>query len=68
MASSLPGSIGVNDGTTVLLLVQQGVPTAIALPFAVLRRLIMLWSMVALGAAVGIGSQPIETQSRRDFR
>jgi len=68
MASSLPGGIGVNDGTTVLLLVQQGVPTAIALPFAVLRRLIMLWSMVALAAAVGIGSQPIETQSRRDFR
>jgi uncharacterized membrane protein YbhN (UPF0104 family) len=68
MASSLPGGIGVNEGTTVLLLVQQGVPTAIALPIAVLRRLITLWSMVALAAAVGIGSLPMQSESRRDSR
>jgi uncharacterized membrane protein YbhN (UPF0104 family) len=68
MASSLPGGIGVNEGTTVLLLVQQGVPTAIALPIAVLRRLITLWSMVALAAAVGIGSLPMQSERRRDSR
>jgi uncharacterized membrane protein YbhN (UPF0104 family) len=70
MASSLPGGIGVNEGTTVLLLVQQGVPMAIALPIAVLRRLIRLWSVVALAAAVGIRSQPIGigTECRRDSR
>jgi uncharacterized membrane protein YbhN (UPF0104 family) len=54
MASSLPGGIGVNEGTTVLLLGQQGVPAGIALPIAVLRRLITLWSMVALAAAVAL--------------
>ncbi len=68
MASSLPGGIGVNEGTTVLLLVQQGVPTAIALPIAVLRRLITLWSMVALAAAIGIGSLPMQSKRRRDSR
>jgi uncharacterized membrane protein YbhN (UPF0104 family) len=68
MASSLPGGIGVNEGTTVLLLVQQGVPTAITLPIAVLRRLITLWSMVALAAAVGIGSLPMQSERRRDSR
>lgn len=54
MASSLPGGIGVNEGATVLLLAQQGVPAGIALPIAVLRRLITLWSMVALAAAVAV--------------
>jgi hypothetical protein len=54
MASSLPGGIGVNEGTTVLLLVQQGVPAAAALPIAVLRQLITRWSLVALAAAVGV--------------
>jgi uncharacterized membrane protein YbhN (UPF0104 family) len=54
MASSLPGGIGVNEGATMLLLAQQGVPAAVALPIAVLRRLITLWSMVALAAAVGV--------------
>ncbi len=68
MASSLPGGIGVNEGTTVLLLVQQGVPTAIALPIAVLRRLITLWSMGALAAAVGIGSLPMQSERRRESR
>ncbi len=54
MASSLPGGIGVNEAATVLLLGQQGVPPGIALPIAVLRRLITLWSMVALAAAIGV--------------
>ena len=62
MASSLPGGIGVNEAATVLLLGQQGVPAGIALPIAVLRRLITLWSMVALAAAVAV--LPIPTIHR----
>ena len=54
MASSLPGGIGVNEAATVLLLGQQGVPAAMALPIAVLRRLITLWTMVALATAAGL--------------
>ena len=54
MASFLPGGIGVNEAATVLLLGQQGVPAGIALPIALLRRLITLWSMVALAAASGV--------------
>ena len=54
MASSLPGGIGVNEAATVLLLGQQGVPAAVALPIAVLRRLITLWTMVALATAAGL--------------
>ena len=66
MASSLPGGIGVNEGATVLLLAQQGVPAAVALPIAVLRRLITLWSMVALAAAVGVLPLSAGGQLRRD--
>jgi uncharacterized membrane protein YbhN (UPF0104 family) len=66
MASSLPGGIGVNEATTVLLLGQQGVPAGIALPIAVLRRLITLWSMVALAAAIGVVPLPAGPQLRRD--
>jgi len=66
MASSLPGGIGVNEGATVLLLAEQGVPAAVALPIAVLRRLITLWSMVALAAAVGILPLSPQGQFRRD--
>jgi HAD superfamily phosphoserine phosphatase-like hydrolase len=65
MASSLPGGIGVNEGATVLLLAQQGVPAAVAVPIAVLRRLITLWSLVALAAAVGVLSGSAEAQTRR---
>lgn len=68
MASSLPGGIGVNEGATVLLLAQQGVPAAVALPIAVLRRLITLWSMVALAAAIGVLPLPAGTQLRRDSK
>jgi hypothetical protein len=66
MASSLPGGIGVNEAATVLLLGQQGVPAGIALPVAVLRRLITLWSMVALAAAIGVAPFPPRPQLRRD--
>ena len=66
MASSLPGGIGVNEGATVLLLAQQGVPAAVALPIAVLRRLITLWSMVAVAAAVGVLPLSTRGQLRRD--
>jgi len=66
MASSLPGGIGVNEGATVLLLAQQGVPAAVALPIAVLRRLITLWSMVALAAAAGVLPLSARAQLRRD--
>ena len=54
MASSLPGGIGVNETSTVLLLGQQEVPAAVSLSIAFLRRLITLWSMVALAAAMGL--------------
>jgi len=53
IASSLPGGIGVNEGATVLLLAQQGVPAAVALPIAVLRRLITPWSLVVLALTAG---------------
>jgi glycosyltransferase 2 family protein len=66
MASSLPGGIGVNEGATVLLLAQQGVPAAVALPIAVLRRVITLWSMVALAAVVGALPLMAQAQLRRD--
>ena len=66
MASSLPGGIGVNEGATVLLLAQQGVPAAVALPIAVLRRVITLWSMVALAAAVGVLPLSLQGQLQRD--
>jgi uncharacterized membrane protein YbhN (UPF0104 family) len=66
MASSLPGGIGVNEAATVLLLGQQGVPAGVALPIAVLRRLITLWSMVALAAAIGVAPLPPGGQLRRD--
>lgn len=53
MASTLPAGIGVNEGATVLLLSQQGIPVDQALSIAILRRLISPWSIVALAAALG---------------
>lgn len=44
----------MNEATTVLLLGQHGIGPALALPIAVLRRIITLWSMVALAAAIGV--------------
>ena len=67
MASSLPGGIGVNEAATVLLLGQQGVPAAVALPVAVFRRLITLWSMVALAAAMGLLPLPVGERGRRRY-
>ena len=67
MASSLPGGIGVNEAATVLLLGQQGVPAAIALPIAVLRRLITLWSMVALAAGISVLPFPAGNPERRNY-
>ncbi|CAK6697669.1 hypothetical protein MNNICLKF_02292 [Synechococcus sp. CBW1107] len=67
MASTLPGGIGVNEAATVLLMGQQGVPAAVALPVAVLRRLITLWSMVALAAAIGILPLPVGERGRRHY-
>jgi HAD superfamily phosphoserine phosphatase-like hydrolase len=66
MASSLPGGIGVNEAATVLLLGQQGVPAGIALPVAVIRRLITPWSMVALAAAISLIPLRAPSQLRRD--
>ena len=67
MTSSLPGGIGVNEAATVLLLGQQGVPAAVALPVAVLRRLITLWSMVALAAVIGVLPLPVGEPGRQDY-
>jgi uncharacterized protein (TIRG00374 family) len=54
MASSLPGGIGVNEAATVVLLGQQGVPAGIALPVAVLRRLVTIWSVITLALICSI--------------
>lgn len=66
MASSLPGGLGVNEATTLLLLSQQGIPAAIALPAAVIRRLITPWSIVALAAAVAVLPLQVAAQGRRN--
>ena len=67
MASSLPGGIGVNEATTVFLLSQQAVPVAVALSIAILRRLITLWTIVALAAATGVLSLSAGDSSRRKY-
>ncbi|MCX5969171.1 MAG: HAD-IB family hydrolase [Cyanobacteria bacterium] len=48
MLSSLPGGIGVNEGTATLLLTQAGLPAAMAFTIAVLRRLCTVWSITLL--------------------
>ena len=68
MASSLPGGIGVNEAATVMLLGQQGVPAAVALPVSVLRRLITLWSMVALATATGVLPLAVGEPDRQNYR
>ena len=67
MASTLPGGIGVNEAATVLLLSQQGVPAAVALPVAVLRRLITLWTIVALASAIAVLPFPAGEPGRRNY-
>ena len=54
MASTLPAGIGVNEGATVLVLGQHGIPMSSALTIAVLRRMLTPWSIVALAAALGV--------------
>jgi hypothetical protein len=54
IASSLPGGVGVNEAVTVLLLSRLDIGPAVALPVAVLRRIITLWSIVVLAAAIRI--------------
>ena len=49
-----------------LLLTQQGLQTAMVLPISLLRRVITLWSMVALAAAVGTLPLSAGVQLRRD--
>ena len=63
MLSTLPGGIGVNEAATVVLLVQQGIPASIALPIALIRRLITPWSVVALAAGVGLLPLPSQRSS-----
>lgn len=66
MASSLPAGLGVNEAATVLLLAQQGIPASIALPIAVVRRLITPWSVVALAAALAVLPMAGHVQPRQD--
>ena len=61
MASSLPGGIGINEASTVMLLGHEGVPATLALSIALLRRLITLWSMVALAGFAIITSKSKST-------
>jgi glycosyltransferase 2 family protein len=67
MASTLPGGIGVNEAATVLMLGQHGIPAAISLPIAIVRRLITLWSMVVLSIAVGVLPLSTQVENRRDY-
>jgi uncharacterized membrane protein YbhN (UPF0104 family) len=57
MASLLPGGVGVNEATTTLLLQQAGIPTALALSIAILRRLCSVWLITALAALAGLTRQ-----------
>jgi uncharacterized protein (TIRG00374 family) len=66
MASALPAGLGVNEAATVLLLAQQGIPASIALPIAVVRRLITPWSVVAVAAALAVLPMAGQVQPRRD--
>ena len=54
MLSSIPGGIGVNEGTTTLLLHQAGIPAGLAFCIAVLRRLCTVWSITGLAIWQGL--------------
>ncbi|MEN9387940.1 MAG: hypothetical protein RLZZ255_916 [Cyanobacteriota bacterium] len=54
MASLLPGGLGVNEATTTLLLNQAGIPTALALSIAILRRLCSVWLITAAAALASL--------------
>jgi len=57
MASLLPGGVGVNEAATTLLLQQVGIPSALALSIAILRRLCSVWLITALAATAGLTRQ-----------
>ncbi len=52
LLSSLPGGVGVNEGTTALLLAQAGVAPDLGLAIAVLRRFCTVWTVTALAVAL----------------
>jgi HAD superfamily hydrolase (TIGR01490 family) len=54
MLSSLPGGIGVNEAAATLLLQQAGLPTALALSIAILRRICTVWSITGLAIWQGL--------------
>jgi HAD superfamily hydrolase (TIGR01490 family) len=54
MLSSIPGGIGVNEGTATLLLHQAGIPAGLAFCIAVLRRLCTVWSITGLAIWQGL--------------
>ena len=65
LASSLPGGIGVNEAATVMLLGQHDIPIGVALPVAVVRRLITPWSVVGIAATLALFSAPKRIQPER---
>ncbi len=54
MLSSLPGGIGVNEAAATLLLQQAGLPTALALSIAILRRICTVWSITGFAIWQGL--------------
>lgn len=52
--SSLPGGIGVNEAAATLLLQQAGLPTALAMSIAILRRICTVWSITGLVISQGL--------------
>jgi uncharacterized protein (TIRG00374 family) len=54
MLSSLPGGIGVNEAAATLLLQQAGLPTALALSIAILRRICTVWSITVFAIWQGL--------------
>jgi hypothetical protein len=47
LISNSPGGIGVNEAATTLLLQDAGIDVMIALPIAILRRLLTIWTITA---------------------
>jgi len=59
MLSSLPGGIGVNEAAATLLLQQAGLPTALALSIAILRRICTVWSITGFAIWLGLTKKPL---------
>jgi len=64
MLSSLPGGIGVTEAATVALMTQQGISASVALPIAVISRLITPWSVAVLAAVMGVFPLRVEQPSK----